>query len=222
MRIIAFSGPKYSGKDTAAKALFSQNDRFRKQLFRRAPMAEGVKNVCREMFGYNDQQLEDPLLKETKTETFPFVEPRWPMMDIANFLRDKYGGAVHCHRWERVANERDYANDDEDGWACHVMTDLRFPEELKMLARVGGKLFYIQNDKAEGELRLKQESGNAMALNPSEGHYMLIREHATEVIDNNGTIAHLHAQVHALTQRHYKFWGQWDAAPMLYNGGAFV
>ena len=75
MRVVAFSGPKYCGKDTAAKGLLILNEKYRKNLFRRAPMAAGVKAICQQAFGYTDEHLEDPVLKETKTDFFPFIEP---------------------------------------------------------------------------------------------------------------------------------------------------
>jgi hypothetical protein len=215
MRIVAFSGPKYCGKDTAAKGLFQINQGLKKNLFRRAPMAEGVKNICREAFGYTDYEIEDPVGKETKTDFFPYIEPRWPMMDIANFLRDKYSGLIWVHRWERVALESNVQITDGEpsgGWACHVMTDLRFPEELEMLKHYGACIIYVHRAEAEDQLKLKRGSGNAMALNVSESHYDLIRENATHTIYNDGTIAQLHGEVLGAVRQHYGFWGEWPAA----------
>ena len=224
MRIVAFSGPKYCGKDTAAKILFRQNDRYHKNLFRRAPMAEGVKNICREAFGYTDYELEDPKGKETKTDFFPFVEPRWPMMDVANFMRDKYGGDIWVQRWERVALQNEYTPEgeakcagetfdewDARGWACHVMTDLRFPEELEMLQRHNACIIYIHRSEAEENLSSKQGAGDAMALNPSEAHYKLIRENATYTIYNDQEIHNLHNEVLSCVRNHYGYWDHWPA-----------
>jgi hypothetical protein len=205
MRVVAFSGPKYSGKDTAAKALLGHGDNIRLNLFRRASMAEGVKNICRDTFGYTDELLEDPLLKETKTETWPYLEPRWPMMDIANWMRDKYGSDIWARRWERVTMEAD------PYWACHVMTDLRFPEELEMLQRLNALIIYIYRTEAEDALATKQAAGNAMALNPSEAHYALMRENAHVTIYNDSTIEALHKQVLKEVDNVYGDWNHWDA-----------
>lgn len=205
MRVVAFSGPKYSGKDTAAKGLLELPMNRSHQLFRRAPMAEGVKNICKEAFGYTDELLEDPILKEVKTDYYPFIEPRWPMMDIANWMRDKYGGDVWVRRWERVALEND------PYWTCHVMTDLRFPEELEMLQRLEALIIYIWRDEAEERLTSKRNAGDAMALNPSEAHYKTIITNATAVIDNNSSIEKLHSQVQAVVQNHFGHWKYWGA-----------
>lgn len=205
MRIVAFAGPKYSGKDTAAKALYDLHRNSTHNLFRPAKMAEGVKAICMDTFGYTTEQLEDPILKETKTETWPFIEPRWPMMDIANWMRKHYGGEVWARRWERIALEMD------SYWACHVVTDLRFPEELEMFKKHGALIIYIYRTEAEKALAAKQGAGDAMALNQSEAHYKLIREEATVTIYNDSTIDRLHAQVQACVQNTYGHWNYWPA-----------
>lgn len=204
MRVVAFSGPKYCGKDTAAKGLFKLNEGHRAALFRRAPFAEGVKNVCKEVFGYTDELFEDPVLKERKTDFFPFIEPRWPLMDVANWMRDKYGGDVWVRRWERVAQAVD------KDWGCHVITDHRFPEELEMLQRLDALIIYVYRTEAEEALKLKRESGDAMALNVSESHYDLIRENATHIVNNDGTIAHLHNEVQLIVRGKYRYWNEWN------------
>jgi hypothetical protein len=209
MRIIAFSGPKYCGKDTAAKGLLRLNAGDRRAYFRRAPMAEGVKEICKIAFGYTDLETEDPILKETKTTTYPFVEPRWPMMDIANWFRSQYGGEVWAKRWERVTLAQ------ADAFGCHVMTDLRFPEELEMLKRLNGMIVYVDRAEAEAALRAKRSSGNAMALNVSESHYGLIRDSADFVVENNGTIAQLHDEVESLVKGRWGHWHHWNVPNIL-------
>lgn len=205
MRVVAFCGPKYCGKDTAAKGLLNLPINLTHDVFRLAKMAEGVKSICREAFGYDDDLLEDPVLKETKTETYPFIEPRWAMMDIANWFRDHYSPDVWCQRWERVALEAD------PYWACHVMTDMRFPEELAMIQRLGGLVIYIHRQEAEDALSAKQGAGDAMALNPSEAHYKLLRESAEATIYNDTSIEHLHSQVQSIVRNRYGFWNEWGA-----------
>lgn len=233
MRMIAFTGPKYSGKDTAAKCLFRINDdpSFRKkyrrdaQLFWRHPFAgsvnppRGIKGIMGLAFGYTDDILEDGELKETPTETYPFVAPRFPLMDGANWFRETYGGDVWCHCHERNINW-DYK--------CQVITDHRFPEEMQYLDSWGmcpnyteALVLYIQNDKAEQALKEAQAAQDKMATNPSESFYDIIKERAlspvvaeaahsrTVIIDNNGTIEQLHGQVLAAVRNHFGYWGEW-------------
>lgn len=213
MRIVAFAGPKTCGKDTAASALFNQEAVSTEYVFRNAKLAEGVKNICAEMFGYTTAQMEDSVLKETKTDTYPYIEPRWPMMDIANWLRDKYGADVHCQRWERIARISEERALDLRMGLCHVVTDLRFPEELTMFKRLNAFIIYVEREEAEQALASKQSAGDAMALNPSEAHYAAIKDAANVVLHNNGTIAQLQAEVLNLVKLqfgHWQYWAQKD------------
>lgn len=222
IRMIAFSGPKYSGKDTAASVLFAQNEKY-PFTFWRHPFAgsvnppRGVKGICGMVFGYDDALLEDPVRKEQKTEGWPFIEPRWPMMDVANWFRHRFGGDIWCKVHENNINT-DYL--------AQVITDHRFPEESTYLDSWGyapnyceSLILYIQRDEAEEALKAAQKSGSAMANNPSEMHYAKIKERAnldgqysrTVIIENNGTIAQLHGQVLAAVRNHFGFWDEWPA-----------
>lgn len=217
MKMIAFSGPKYSGKDTAAKFLLELNENY-PFMFWRHPFAgdadpgnlRGVKGICALAFGYTPEQIEDPVLKETKTKTWPHIEPRWPMMDIANWMRDKYGGDIWCYAHQRNIN-----------WAykAQVITDHRFPEEIGYLDQWGDTLktkeaaltLYIQRDSAEESLLSAQKSGSEMALNPSEMFYDTIKKHPrTIIIDNNGSLEHLRGQVLGAVRNHFGFWRDWE------------
>lgn len=202
LRIVALCGPKYSGKDTAAKGLFAINTGESKNLFRRTPMAEGVKNIVHDMFGIPHEVMEDPVLKEL-IYTPANIIPRWPMMDIANWLRDKYGGDIHARRWERIALA-------SESWGAHVITDLRFPEEVEMVRRHEGLILYVQRPAAEEALAQSQQSGDAMALNQSESHYEMLQREADAVLLNDTTISNLHGQVQTAVKlkfEHWKFWG---------------
>lgn len=212
MRIIALTGPKGCGKDTAAQCLFNQNTVFRKNLFRQAPMAEGVKNICTDFFGWDTTQMSEMSFKETPIPFWPGrepLEPRWPMMDIANYLRDRFGGAIHAERWAMHAKNA-------TNWRAHVVTDMRFPEELATFVREGGNEFlplYIERPEAEAALSRKQAEGDAMALNPSEAHYATMRACAEEhgiVVLNDGSVEHLWGQVLTAVKLKYKHWQYWD------------
>lgn len=206
-RIIAISGPKYSGKDTAASSLLGlrsmpEMDRF---VFCRMPFAQGVKNICQEVFGWDQSILEDPTLKETKTEDWPNIEPRWPMMDIANWLRDKYGGDVWVRRNARLIN---HLQEHNPYWA-YVITDWRFPEEtewLNSLDPANVLKLYILRDSAEESLAALQQEGNEMALNPSEAHYASTRAAADYVLANNNAIHHLQNATLQIVRQHFGYW----------------
>lgn len=202
LRVIALCGPKYSGKDTAFKGLMRHNQTYHKNLFRRAPMAEGVKNIVTEVFGWGPELYEHPTLKEQKLDVWPFIEPRWPLMDIANWMRDKYGGDVWPRRWERVALQC-------EGWGAHVITDCRFPEEVEMLDRHNSLLVYVKRDESERALEEAQKAGDQMALNQSESHYDMLKREADVIVENNGAIHNLYNDIDAVVNNYFGFWDHW-------------
>lgn len=205
-RIIALSGPKYSGKDTAASSLLGLRSLPEKRefVFCRMPFAAGVKNICQEVFGWDPHLLEDPVLKETPTVDWPHTEPRWPMMDIANWMRDKYGGDVWVRRNARRINE---IHTSRPYWA-YVITDWRFPEETEWLQSLGSSALkvYVQRDEAEAKLHAAQQGGNEMALNPSEMHYANTKAAADIILDNNGAIHIMQNNMMQEVRKHFGYW----------------
>ncbi len=211
MRIIAFCGPKMSGKDTAAEGLFKQNKGDTGFYFRKASFAAGVKGICLDFFHWSFDQMDDGEFKETPIPYWPggpVMEPRWAMMDIANFLRDKYGPDVHAQRWEA-----DCILHDRVGTA-HVCTDLRFPNELEYMRKHDALVIYIERPGAEEKLANAQATGDSMALNPSEQHYAILRAYAEQhgvVIHNDEGIPHLQGKVQACVTNRLGHWTYWEA-----------
>jgi len=204
MRIVAFTGPKMCGKDTAAKALFNLNNPVvvpgQRSLFQKNPFAYGVKAICNLTFGWDFEQMDDPIFKETMLDEWPNCEPRWPMMDIANWMRDKYGGDVWVRAWiNRVLPQ----------FECQVITDLRFPEELEMLAQHQACIIYIHRTEAEEALAKAKAAGDEKALNPSEAHYPLMRQKANFVLENDGEPFELRNAVLQAVRQHFGYWGHW-------------
>jgi hypothetical protein len=198
MRIIAFTGPKTCGKDTAWEGLQKLNAQHNMSLFRQQQMAGPAKRIAAEAFGYDPALNDDPALKEVPLSFWPYLCPRRLVIDVANWYRDQYGGEVWARRWEQIADRN------SRGVAAHVMTDLRFPEELDMLDRHQSLIIYIDREKSETALRESQEAGDQMARNVSESHYTMLRARANAVVTNNATIEEFHDSIeHVL----YNAWG---------------
>lgn len=200
MRIIALTGPKGCGKDTIAKGLFKNNRD--KEYFRQIQVAAGAKGAAMALHGLMSDQLEDPALKETPLDRFPYLCPRQLTIDLANWARDTYGAQIHALNAEREMLEY-------SGVGCFVITDMRFPEELDMLRRNNGILVYVDRAVAEEALALKQNGGDVMANNVSESHYALMLREADIVLDNNGTIAQAHGLIQSIVTTTYGYWGYW-------------
>lgn len=206
MRLIAFTGPKTCGKDTAAKGLFDLNTAHPPK-FVRAQFASGVKDICHDFFGWSREDMEDPIFKETPIQYYPggpTKEPRWAMMDIANWMRDEYGAGIHAYRLERRLMEQlaDYQ--------AAVVTDLRFPdEELPMLRKYDSFVIYIEREEAEAKLNAAKAAGDAKALNASEAHYARLRKEADIIIPNNEEIYKLRNAVVTAVHNRFGHWSSW-------------
>jgi hypothetical protein len=61
--IIAFSGAKFAGKDTAAEGL------IRSYGFKRIGLADKLKDICSHVFGIPRQDMDNPMLKEVSFDT---------------------------------------------------------------------------------------------------------------------------------------------------------
>lgn len=208
-RIIALTGPKMCGKDTMAKVLTAQNwnkDNFYTPFFKKTPMASGVKNICELVFGWSMGLQDDPLFKETLLEGWPFIEPRWAMMDIANFMRDKYGPDVWVHALRRHIGRLEH----EDRHGAYIITDLRFPNELAWLKRNPEALvIYVHRTEAEEKLAKAQATGDPKALNPSEAHYEEMRKGADLVLSNDAEIYKAQNDLVQAVRGKYKHWIHW-------------
>lgn len=207
-RIIAFTGPKTSGKDTMASILFRQNwNHARKYvpIFKRTPFASGVKSICSSTFGWSMAEQDDPVFKETVLESWPNIMPRWALMDIANFMRDKYGPDV----WVHALNRHIESLEKNDPHGAYVITDLRFPNEIAWLKNMGALIIYVHRTEAEEALAEAQERGDEAALNPSEMHYPLMRESADLVLSNDAEIHKGQAQVMNMIRQRFDHWTYW-------------
>lgn len=200
-KIIAFAGPKGSGKDTAAARLLTRNEIERAEFFVRTPFAYGVKEICKMVFGLTNDEVEDSTLKETKLDRWPFETPRKLLQDIANHFRDEYSPDVWVKTWERRIQNI--------GNACALITDMRFPEEVQRVKDMGGYIVYVQRDSAEEKLNQAIAEGDPLATNVSESHWDFIKESADEILYNNGMVQDIFDPVEAIVKKLYGHWLLW-------------
>lgn len=211
-RIIAFTGPKTCGKDTMAQGLLKLNttsstSSTRYPFFGRTPFASGVKQICHDVFGWDWEDMDKADFKDNPSLEWPFIEPRWPMMDIANFMREKYGEDV----WVKALGRRIYHLEQTPttAYGAYLVTDLRFPNEIEWLQRQNSLIIYVQRDEAEERLAKAKAVGDAKALNPSEAHYAYLKERADVILDNNGTIYQGIAALQTAVRQRFDYWGYW-------------
>lgn len=207
-RIIAFTGPKTCGKDTVAQVLLNQNHARTGPIhpyFARTPFAAGVKQICHDVFDWSHQDMDDPIFKETQLVKWPHIEPRWAMMDIANWMRDKYGADV----WVKALDKRIRQMEAHNPYGAYIITDLRFPNEIDWLDTQNSLIIYIRRDEAEKALAKAQEEGDPKALNRSESHYAEMLERCDLVLPNDLDIHHAQHEAMNMIRARFDHWTYW-------------
>lgn len=151
MLIIGISGKKSAGKDTIADHLV-ENHGFGKLAF-----ASSLKCVARELFLFSDAQLHDPIEKEQ-------VDPRWGIsprrafqMIGTDWVRNQLDPDFWVRRLECEIRALPQT-------ARVVISDVRFPNEKKMVERLGGKMIGVVKPHAQTDTdeTASHESENAI------------------------------------------------------------
>lgn len=201
MRVIVFTGPKTSGKDTAARFLLARNSLIRANLFEQHNFADPLKNACGTLFGLSATEMGDMPFKEQELNRWPFGTPRDHLIKVAKMFRTFYGGDIFVRRWEEIIKLSKAE--------CIVVTDLRHTEELDKLEEMKAIIIYVQNDKAEAKLRSLKEAGDMAANDASEASYDLMRARSHAIVTNNGSINDLHTEVSKVAKELLGDWSLW-------------
>ena len=131
--IIALSGKLGSGKTTIAKRLVSEHG------FRKISFAGPLKEACRAIFGFTDEQLYGSLKKE--------IDPFWGLspgrvlqLVGTELFRVHFDSEVWVKSLIRTVQlEQNIA------W---VVDDMRFPNELEAIKKLGGVLIRVERPEA--------------------------------------------------------------------------
>ena len=203
-RVIAICGFIGSGKDTVADYLVN----FHK--FRRESFANSLKDAVAHVFGWDRELLEGRTKhsrewRETKDEWW---SKRLKMDITPRFVLQNWGTEVvrrgfHDDMW--VASLENRLRQTEDDI---VITDCRFPNEIKAIKAVGGKVIRIKRgpepewynaaiDYNKGMKRIGWALGKEVLerANIHASEYSWVGSKFDVVIDNDGTIDQLYTQI---------------------------
>jgi hypothetical protein len=135
VQIIGITGKKFHGKDTIGDILISKYD------FKRMAYADNLKEACRHIFGFSDEQLYGNL-KEHKDE-FWGVSPRVLFQFIGTDLfRNQISQVIPDIKndiWIKSIEKTIINNPD----LKIVITDIRFPNEVELIKKFNGKIIKI-------------------------------------------------------------------------------
>ncbi len=208
--IVGFVGLIGSGKDTCADTLVSEGG------FKRVSFATTLKDAVSAIFGWDREALEGntPESREWREQVdewwseklgIPELTPRWVLQYWGtDVLRKNF----HDDIW--IASlESKLLQMKQDA----VISDVRFPNEIKMIKRLRGKVYRIKRgpdplwfSEAESQNRIQRESMNKknyvfvdkMKEKHPEVHiseYAWIGEKVDDVIENDTDLDSLHNAV---------------------------
>jgi len=170
MKIIGLTGPARSGKDTAAETLVNKG-------WRQYRFADPLKKSVQAMFGLTERHT-DGDLKESPIDWLDGVTPR----QIMQTLGTEWGrDCIHPDLWLRVA-DRALERTADHGHPGIVISDVRFDNEAAFVRDRGGSVVHIRRESAGSVNAHSSESGVTF-------------DAADYLIDNNGTIHELGAQI---------------------------
>jgi len=196
--IIGICGFIGSGKDTIADYLVNFHE------FRRESFANTLKDAVSSVFGWDRTMLEGRTkeAREWREQVDPWWAARLDMPTLTPRWVLQYWGTEVCRKgfhddiWiasleNKLRNSKDHV----------VISDCRFPNEIKSIKDAGGKIIWVKR----GEL----PDWYDLALKANSGHNLSVQElkmrkiHASEtawvgtefdhIIENNGTVADLYS-----------------------------
>ncbi len=149
--IVAFTGKKGHGKDTAAKALDDHQvikNLVAPDYWYRVNFADPLKAACDKVFGLTWKEMNVPELKERRLDRWPHESPRFIMQQVGTDLFRNQWPDVWIKAWERNILRHNY----------NYVTDLRFLNEAEVVRKYWGKIVRIVDPRKESTDTHKSET----------------------------------------------------------------
>lgn len=194
--LLALCGLQGAGKDTVGRLLVDGYG------FRRVSFGGALKDVVSRVFGWDRELLEGATDRSRRfRET---VDPWWATrLAIPDFtprkalqlvgteaLRDGFHRDIWCAAVERTL--------DAGGGGPVVITDCRFPGEVDMVRRRGGKVACVLRDVPPWLVRYKNGETDALPAGLHASEHAWVRCDFDYVISNAGSLDQLRERVEAL------------------------
>jgi len=168
MKVIGIAGKARAGKDTVADYLLrNTKDGFGLYSFAQ-PIREATKHIL---------MLSEEFLQHNKETTLPWVDTSY--RDFAqklgtDMVRDMIDNDFWVKRAQNVVNTC--------GYSALVIPDVRFENEAEWIRSIGGEIWHIERPDNKAVKEHISEAG-------------ILKQRGEYIINNNGTIEHLHRQL---------------------------
>lgn len=196
-KIVGILGFIGSGKNTVGNHLVNSHG------FQSASFAESLKDAISAIFGWPRDMIEGSTSQSRIWREEPdiywskkmgrTVTPRWVLQHLGtNVLRDRFFDDIWIASLEHKIKQTS---------RNVVITDVRFPNEIKMIRENNGMLIWVKRGELPTWYNCALHTPDSMpGIYPTvhSSEYMWVSQGPFSCIDNNETITQLHQQVDAL------------------------
>jgi len=153
MKLIGLLGKKRSGKDTVADFL-KEKYQYKKMAF-----ADKLKSICREMFGFTDQQLYTD--DKEKIDDYWNISPRHALQfigtDLIRSYMDKLIPHIKNNFWVKVL-EKEYLDTVKNFPEKYiVISDVRFENEVDFIHKYGGTVIKLERESEYDDVHISEK-----------------------------------------------------------------
>lgn len=164
-RIVAFTGKRFHGKDSAAKALYPLE-------FKHISFADPLREIVSIVYGISMEEMTDPVLKEQVLERYPFRSPREILTKIGTEgFRNLIADDTWVQAFLRRASEH----------KAVVISDLRFLNEEKALRSANALIIRIVNPRVNNQDAVAQHRSET-EMDSIVPDYTILNDDTMEVL----------------------------------------
>lgn len=161
MSLVGITGRKFNGKDTLGRILIERYG------YVRLAFADPLKEACRNIFGFTDEQLYGDL-KETD-DTFWQTTPRRVLQYVGtDLLRNQLANIMPqlgTNIWVEALRRRIDIMRHENPDIKIVVTDVRFENEVEMIKRLSGTVIRVSRPSVNTSIDVHSSEINIDNLN---------------------------------------------------------
>jgi len=181
--VIGVCGAIGAGKDTVANILV---DKFG---FKRVAFADKLKEACRIIYGFSDEQLYGTQAQKEAIDPYWGVSPRSLMQRTGTqALRNVIDNDV----WVKALMQTLL----QSGGGRFVISDCRFENEVKMVHSLGGELWNVERVKLTRRERFINRVKDFFGITHESERLWHNLDLADRVIDNTGTMEALEKNIY--------------------------